>query len=171
LKDFEDSFKEKAPTQFVRGGFIGVNQNLYSQNVVNTSEIYEKGQVYEINMNQSNYMENISSNQNINNFIYNNQNINQYSTMPHNIPYNISTQIQGNVSMQNPLSIKTDSQQMTPEKNKQEIDKKNLKGRNLIHEIIADNEIAMNITGKDYEKNSNLYLCKISFISKKIIRL
>lgn len=118
LKEFEDSFKARNPTKFIRGGFIGINPNSnFSQDFKSNQQFvdYEKGQIYEMN--------------------------------PGHLDFPIQQQFGNNLQQINFFS-----------NNDQE--KRNLKGNNLIRNIITDNEISYSNT-TDSEKNSNLYLCKL----------
>lgn len=110
------------------------------------SNNYEKGQVYDMN---------------------NAANLNPYNAIPSPnigaIPNFISSFNNfNNISINQPITSQHIS---TPEAKKTESEqsKKSLKGTNLIREIISDNESSLNLIHsayKDYDKNSNLYLCK-----------
>lgn len=107
---------------------------------------------------------NPSVNQDINNAFYYNANASKFSAPPQNMnfiqpQYNMYGVYGGNVADNSANALDNNQLNANPEKNKKEDDKKNLKGRSLIQEIIQDTEISMNQSGKDYEKNSNLYLC------------
>jgi hypothetical protein len=152
LKEFEDSFKEKAPTMFVRGGFIGASDTSINQ---------EKGQLYEMNPIANSFQ---NTNHNINNAFYGNMsNSTKFSASLQNLnfltPQYNSQNINANLPIYSGSTQDKYYMTATAEKNKQENDKKNLKGRSLIQEIIQDTEISMGQSGKDYDRNSNLYLC------------
>lgn len=120
-------------------------------------------------MNQNtNVYPNLTQNAN-NNAFYNNVNATKFSVSPQNlnfIPHQYS--IQNTFSgMPTNSAAAFDNNQLNAasEKNKQEAEKRNLKARSVIQEILQDTEISMNQSGKDYEKNSNLYLCNSKFFN------
>lgn len=107
-------------------------------------------------------------NQNLTNTFFNNAS--KFSATPQNISfippqpqYNVQN-IYGNLPNISAQTQESSLLNSAPDKNKQEPDKKNLKGRSLIQEIIQDTEISMTHSGKDNEKNSNLYLCKLKIL-------
>jgi len=114
-----------------------------------------------MNQNENIYL---NSNKNINIAFNSNISSPQFCPTPQNVnffqPQCITNRIYGSNIPDFSTAIQESNQfNFIPEKNKKEEDKKNLKGRSLIQEIIQDTEISMNQGGKDHEKNSNLYLC------------
>jgi len=102
----------------------------------------EKGQLYEMNSLQYNISNNFQTN----------------LPMAFQNPNYLSTQFTNNINANN---FNSSTEASSLDRNKQnDLEKRSLKGRSLIQEIITDNEIQMNLSGKDNEKNSNLYLCK-----------